>query len=106
MSETKVMPGIGLRKNDAGEVEVVEGGRYVLSEDSGDIARMSDDQLKKMRKTFAGKKAERAKAQAALPPDQKYSSPESSSMQDDQWYYSRLLSQIEAEMCDRMLTLD
>ena len=106
MSEAKVVEGIGLSKNAEGVIELIEGGRYQLSEDSGDIARMSDDDLRDMRKKFAAKKTERAEAQKALPPDQQYGSPAGGACQDDIWYYARLISQIECEMQDRMLTLD
>jgi len=97
----------GLSKDVAsGAVEMCEGGRYMLGEDSGDVARLTDAQLKKMRDTFTTKRNEKRAAQQALAPEQQYGSPEGSQLSDDCWYYQRLLSQIECEMQDRLLPLD
>lgn len=98
--------GPGLAKNAAGEIEIVEGGRYALGEDSADVARLTDAQLKKMRSTFTDRKNEKRAAQQLLAPGDQYSTPAGSQIQDDLWYYQRLLSQIECEMQDRMLTLE
>lgn len=97
----------GLVKDVAsGAVEISEGGRYVINEDAGDLARMSDAQLKKTRSTMVDKRNEKRNDHAALPDMNKYSSPEGSAILDDLYYYNQIVSRLECEMACRMLTLD
>lgn len=98
--------GVGLAKLESGDVVLAEGGRYLLKEDAGDMARMSDGKLKDLRATMVGKRTDKRKAHGDLSPEDKYGSPEGSALLDDLYYYGNLISQIEREMSDRMLPLD
>lgn len=99
--------GAGLtKKAETGAIEIAEGGRYILSEDAGDLARMSDAQLKKTRAAMVDKRAEKRSAHGELPSDTKYSSPEGSAILDDLYYYNQIVSRLECEMACRLLPLD
>lgn len=99
--------GVGLARDaTTGTISLAEGGRYVLNEAAGDLARMSDDDLRTMRKTFIEKRSALRTAQAELGDADRYGSPEGAALLDDKYYYDMLISRLESEMACRLITLD
>ncbi len=99
--------GAGLVKDEASNAIVVaEGGRYVLNEDDGDMARLSDGALKKLRGQMVEKRTAIRTAHGEMADEDKYGSPEGSAVLDDMYYYNQLISRLENEMACRTLTLD
>lgn len=95
---------MGFHKNEDGDVSIKEGGVYTLVE--GDLARMSDEDLRALRNTMIAARKPLIKLHQGMDDSKRFSTPEGRQLFEDICYYDQIIRQVEWEMGSvRYLTL-
>lgn len=94
---------IGLASEN-GKPVVVEGGTLDVKE--AELHRLTDDELRAMRKTFTAERMKKQKKFAAIADADKFATPAGSQAFSDIEYYNGIIWRVEREMQDRYIILD
>ena len=98
---------IGLAKLSDGRVILTEGGKIEGKDiNEAELHRLTDEQLKTMRKAFIVVRMKSHKKHAAIDDAMKFSTPAGQQAFADIEYYNGIIRRLEFEMADRYLVLD